>query len=71
MEYKFVSEDTGTRLEEAVNELLLQGWTPIGGVSVAVLHSTWENERKGYEESQTEWVYAQAMTRTPNELGGH
>lgn len=71
MEYKFVSEATGTKLEESVNDLIATGWVPLGGVSVAVVHRTWENERKGYQESETEWVYAQAMTRTPNELGGH
>ena len=67
MEYKFVSEETGTKLEEAVNALMALGWVPLGGVSVAVLRSTWENERKGYQESETEWVYAQAMTRTPEQ----
>lgn len=65
MEYKFVSEENGAKLEDAVNELMAAGWAPIGGVSVAVLRSTWQNDRKGYEESETEWVYAQAMTRTP------
>ncbi|GAB4059161.1 hypothetical protein [Uliginosibacterium sediminicola] len=65
MEYKFVSEGSGTKLEESVNELMATGWAPIGGVSVAVLRSTWKNDRNGHEESETEWVYAQAMTRTP------
>lgn len=71
MEYKFISEESGMKLEEVVNELMTSGWMPCGGVSVSVLHRTWENERKGYEESATEWVYAQAMTRNPNGLGGH
>jgi hypothetical protein len=67
MEYKFVSEATGIKLEESVSELMVSGWVPLGGVSVAVLRTTWQNERKGYEESETEWVYAQAMTRTPEQ----
>lgn len=56
MEYKFVSEASGTGLEEAVNDLMADGWVPLGGVSVAVVRSTWANERKGYEESETEWI---------------
>lgn len=67
MEYKFVSKESGTKLEEAVNELMAAGWVPLGGVSVAVLHRIWQNDHKGYEESETEWVYAQAMTRTPEQ----
>jgi hypothetical protein len=63
MAYKFVSEASGTALEEAVNGLIADGWVPLGGVSVAVVRSTWTNERQGCEESETEWVYAQAMTR--------
>ena len=64
MEYKFISEASGVELEVSVNELIADGWVPLGGVSVAVVRSTWENERKGYEESNIEWVYAQAMTRS-------
>lgn len=63
MEYKFVSEERGSDLEETVNRLIEQGWVPCGGVSVSVCHRTRENKRKGYEESETEWVYAQAMIR--------
>ncbi len=64
MEYKSVSEANGTSLDAAVNTLIADGWVPLGGVSVAVIRSTWENKRKGYEESETEWVYAQALTRS-------
>jgi hypothetical protein len=42
---------------------MAQGYIPIGGVSVAVLHREWENERKGYTESDTDWEYSQAMLR--------
>jgi hypothetical protein len=68
MEYKIVSRQGDRELEAAVNELIAEGWQPLGGVSVVVLHQTWENERKGYTESDTQWVYSQAMTRS-NEFG--
>lgn len=61
MEYKLVEAENGAKLEQEVADLISKGWKPIGGVSVAVCHSTWENERKGYQESSTDWVYAQAM----------
>jgi hypothetical protein len=64
MEYKIVSRQGDRELEAAVNELIAEGWQPLGGVSVVVLHQTWENERKGYTESDTQWVYSQAMTRS-------
>lgn len=59
-EYKCVAENNRDSLEDAVNALLDEGWVTLGGVSVAVLHQTSRTE--GFE---TEWVYAQAMTRTP------
>ena len=71
MEYKLVSESHGHTLEESVNTLIRTGWVPLGGVAVAVMHSAIENDRKGCTEHETDWVYAQAMTRTPNELGGY
>ena len=64
MEYKFVSDETGDRLEENVNKLMRAGWVPLGGVAVAVLATSQENERKGYTEHLVEWSYSQAMTRT-------
>lgn len=64
-EYRCVQEDTCASLEDAVNALLDEGWVPLGGMSVAVLHTESMNDRKGYMDSTTEWVYAQAMTRTP------
>lgn len=64
MEYKFVSEESGWKLEDAVTALLALGWVPIGGVSVAVMSTPCQKDRKGCEEVSAEWVYAQAMTRT-------
>lgn len=66
-----MSKENGMELEKTVNALIKEGWIPLGGVSVSVLYRTWEDERKGYQESAAEWIYAQAMMRTPNELGGH
>ena len=67
MEYKFVSRENGEELEEAVNESIQHGWVPIGGVSVCAVPTIIEHERKGYTEHEIEWVYAQAMTRTPEQ----
>lgn len=67
MEYKVVSEETSADLENAVNVLIKSGWVPVGGVSVTVLSTSIENERKGYAENQAQWVYAQAMVMQPNE----
>ncbi len=64
MEYKFVSEESGWKLEDAVNALMVLGWVPIGGVSVAVMSNPCNKDRKLFEELSPEWVYAQAMTRT-------
>lgn len=63
MKYKLVSEANGHELETTVNDLILKGWIPLGGVSVAVVRNTWKNERKDYEENETEWIYAQSMRR--------
>lgn len=57
MKYRIVIEDTASSLGDAVSGLLELGWRPQGGV--AVVNYTYENERKGYTES--EWVWAQAM----------
>jgi hypothetical protein len=58
--YQVVTRENLEDLMLAVNAFIHQkGWTPLGGVSV--LHRTWENERKGYSESDTLW--AQAMVR--------
>jgi len=51
--YKVVEAGSAQELQRMVNYCIDAGFEPIGGVSVCVLHTTWENERKGYEESST------------------
>lgn len=71
MEYQVVVRGEAAKLADAVRELIEQGWAPQGGVSVAGWNEQWENSRKGYTESETSVLYAQAMVRVPNDLGGH
>ena len=71
MEYQVVVRGEATELAEAVSTLVSQGWSLQGGISVTGWIDRWENERKGYSESETTVLYAQAMIRVPNELGGH
>ena len=61
--YRIATGASRQQLEAEVSVLLSEGYRPCGGVSVAVLHMTWENERKGYTEIETDWVYAQGMYR--------
>jgi hypothetical protein len=61
--YRVVAASSAKALETEVSLLIAQGYLPIGGVSVAVLHREWENELKGYTESDTGWEYSQAMLR--------
>lgn len=63
MEYMITEAESATELQAQVCGLVAEGWEPQGGVSVAVLHTTWTNDRKGYEESSTMWLYAQALKR--------
>jgi hypothetical protein len=62
--YRLASGGSRETLEAEVAELLHEGYRPCGGVSVAVLHMTWEDTRKGFQESETDWVYTQAMFKT-------
>jgi hypothetical protein len=58
--YQVVTRDNLDDLQVAVNCFIHQkGWKPLGGVSA--VYRTWENERKGYTESDMMW--AQAMAR--------
>ncbi|HEY7767360.1 hypothetical protein [Longimicrobium sp.] len=57
--YYVAQNDDLRTLEEEVSSLMDQGWVPTGGV--AVVHRTWENDRKGWTESAT--TFYQAMTR--------
>jgi hypothetical protein len=59
--YQVFVRGTAEELEKAVNAAIAEGMKPQGGVSVAVLHHQWENERKGYTESSTDYSYVQAM----------
>ena len=59
--YKVVEAGSAQELQRMVNYCIDAGFEPIGGVSVCVLHTTWENERKGYEESSTDYTYSQAV----------
>jgi len=57
--YDILEYDSIDDLIENVNKMIKEGWQPIGGVQV--LHYSWENERKGYTESNTE--YLQSMVK--------
>jgi hypothetical protein len=61
MKYVVAEGDNAHELGIAVAEWLELNYRPSGGVSVCVVFRTWENERKGYMESETEYTYSQAM----------
>lgn len=63
MKYQLILDDDAVTLENTINDLIEQGWEPLGGVAMQVLHREWENERKGYTEQRTDYYYAQAMIR--------
>lgn len=63
MKYEIAQGSTAEHLMEVVRGLILEGFVPIGGVSVAMTVSSHENERKGYTENYTDYIYAQAMTQ--------
>lgn len=71
MDYQVVVSDEATKLADAVRELILQGWKPQGGIAVTGWVESWEDHRKGGTNSDTTVLYAQAMVRIPNELGGY
>lgn len=48
-------------LVEQVSVLVKAGWVPQGGVAFSSDTTTYTNERKGYEESDTDEVFLQAM----------
>jgi hypothetical protein len=64
--YVIVDSDSTEDLETQVNSMVDKGFVPVGGV--AVLYQTWENERKGYQESQA--LYFQAMFKPASREGG-
>lgn len=59
--YKVLAASTAEELEAIVNEHLATGAELVGGVSVSSHYESWENGRKGYTESNTEYTYAQAV----------
>lgn len=63
-QYKVLSASTPETLEAIVNEHLEAGAELVGGVAVSSRYESWENERKGYTESNTEYTYAQAVLLT-------
>ncbi len=62
-EYFLVVASDGDTLIATVNKLLSEGWTLQGGAAVASHYASWENERKGYTESETYHTFTQAMIR--------
>lgn len=56
-EYAILSYGSSDELEEAVNTMLEEGWTLVGGVSCSVAVSP--NERQGGHD--IEYMYYQAM----------
>lgn len=71
MEYMTVTAADSVQLDKYVNELFTHGWQLHGGVAVAAVGYSYENERKGGNESYEAWCYVQAMTRTASkELSG-
>jgi hypothetical protein len=48
-EYKVVQRELKFELEDEVNRLMREGWTPIGGVQVAVVQKTFEWDIKFYQ----------------------
>lgn len=62
--YQVVTRESTKELMEAVNAFIHQkGWKPLGGVCVSVSNWEQENSRKGYTETRSETVWAQAMVR--------
>ena len=59
--YIVVSGSYIAELEDFAKEWMSRGYEPVGGLSI--LHRTWENERKGYSESDTNFF--QAFARVP------
>ena len=59
--YRVESHDNQEDLVKAVNRMLNNGWILQGGVSHSIETNKWMNERKGYEESQTNELFMQAM----------
>lgn len=62
-EYVVFEFGSSEALQEAVNAALSDGFTPVGGVSVTAVFESYENERKGYAETNTDYIYVQAAVK--------
>ena len=58
-DYGIVVGSSAKNLSDQVNALMSKGYVPLGGVSV--VYSTWENDRKGYQESETTYYQSMAL----------
>ncbi len=57
MEYKIVEmKHDASKLEENVNRLIQEGWTPLGGIAVA------------YSPQTGHWWFYQAMVKQPAQV---
>ncbi len=63
MKYKILRESTAEDLAEAVNRHIVDGWEPLGGVTLSQDRDRWVNERKGYSETQVDATWAQAIIK--------
>jgi hypothetical protein len=70
MKYTIVGCEDPKILEKLVNDAIADGWEPLGGVAVASCFKTWENSRKGYTESETDYTWAQAMVKRSDQPAG-
>jgi hypothetical protein len=61
LKYEIARASSAAELEQAVQDKLREGWELQGGVSVAMTFESWNNERKGYGETLTSTIFAQAM----------
>jgi len=59
--YKILEAGSAHKLAEMVAQDLAAGWALHGSVAVSGVFRTWENSRKGYVETETDWIYAQAV----------
>lgn len=61
--YCVLERDSLQDLSEDVSDFLHKGWRCQGGV--AAIHFQWENERKGYTESETSFYQALVRDQVP------
>ena len=59
--YTIVTASDEDELREKVNANIADGFYPYGGVSISQDSWQYENGRKGYTETQSDVMFAQAM----------